>query len=363
MKSFFEAAVVDGLESITTQELHHRFADQVRLFYPPGKFPGVVQFAYGGTPHNLLSLKTVLSLFWVMRFPVPRPRALLGDQALKMLLERTDEIRRLWPKSAFKTVYLAAAGAESAVMERIAAEIAAHNDLTVSREEGDFLVRLRRPLDGSPGWDVALRMAPRPLSVRPWRVCDREGALNAAVAQAMVHLTRPRSTDVYLNICCGSGTLLIERATSAPLKAAIGCDNDVAALDCARANLAASKQSAHAYLEHWDARALPLPDSSVDVICADLPFGHDVGSHRENIVLYPLLLKEAARVARLGARCVLLTHEIRLMTDLLAASPEWKTEDVIQLSLTGLHPKIYSLQRKADEDKPQINTDKKDENG
>jgi 23S rRNA G2445 N2-methylase RlmL len=346
VESFFEAAVVDGLEPAASQELNHRFGDQVRQFYPPGQYPGVVQFAYGGTPHNLLALKTVLSLFWVMRFPLPRPRALLGHQALQQMLERIAEIRRFWPKSAYKTVYIAAAGSESAVMERIAEEIAAANGLTVSREEGDLLVRLRRPLDGGPGWEAALRMSPRPLSVRPWRVCDWKGALNAAVAQVMVQLTRLRAEDVFLNLGCGSGTLLIERATSAPVRQAIGCDTDLAALDCARANVVASKQAARIRLEAWDARSLPLPDASVDVLISDLPFGHDVGSHQENIALYPRLLEEAARVARPEARCVFLTHELRLMSDLLAGSPDWKTLETIQLSLTGLHPKIFVLEKK-----------------
>ncbi|MBE0696563.1 MAG: methyltransferase domain-containing protein [Anaerolineaceae bacterium] len=345
VETFFEVAVIEGLEPVAAQELHHRLGDQVRLFYPAGQYPGVIQFVYGGTPHNLLNLKTVLSLFWVMRFPAPRPRALLGHQALQMIFERTDEIRKFWPKTAFKTLYLAAAGSDSGVMERIAAEIAAHNELTVTREEGDLLVRLRRPLDGSPGWEIALRMAPRPLSVRPWRVCDLKGALNAAVAQAMVQFTRPRSEDVFLNIGCGSGTLLIERATSAPVREAIGCDTDPTALECAGANVTASKQGARIRLEPWDARSLPLSTSSVDVICADLPFGHDVGSHMDNLALYPLLLQEAARVARPAARCVFLTHEIRLMSDLLENSPEWKIEEVIQISLTGLHPKIYIVER------------------
>jgi 23S rRNA G2445 N2-methylase RlmL len=345
VETFFEASVVEGLETIAAQELHHRFADQVRLFYPAGQQPGVLQFAFGGEPRNLLALKTVLSLFWVMRYPIPRPRALLGHQALHQLFDRTAEIRRFWPKTAFMTFHLAAAGAESKTMERIAAEIAAYHKLEVTRDEGDLLVRLRRPLDGSPGWEAALRMSPRPLSVRSWRVCDREGALNAAVAQAMVQLTRPRPDDVFLNICCGSGTLLIERATAAPLRGGIGCDNDPAALECARANLDASRQSPRVHLEAWDARALPLPAASIDVICADLPFGHDVGSHRENLALYPLLLQEAARAARPKARCALLSHEVRLMSDLLTASQEWATEQVFQLSLGGLHPKLFILSR------------------
>jgi tRNA (guanine6-N2)-methyltransferase len=345
VETFFEVAVVDGLEPVVAQELNHRFGDQIRLFYPPGQFPGVLQFAFGGSPHNLLTLKTALSVFWVQRFAAPRPRALLGHQNLQRLLERSDEIRRFWPKTAFKTFYLAAAGADTSVMTRIAEEIATHNGLTVTREEGDMLVRLRHPIDGGTGWEAAIRMAPRPLSVRSWRVCDWKGALNAAVAQAMVQLTRPRSGDIFLNIACGSGTLLVERATSGPVRVAIGCDTDLEALDCARANIEASKQSPHIRLEAWDACALPLDNDSVDVICADLPFGHDVGSHRDNIRLYPQLLNEAARVAKPNARCVLLTHEIRLINDLLEGSADWKVEEIITLSLSGLHPKIYVLKK------------------
>ena len=118
---------------------------------------------------------------------------------------------------------------------------------------------------------------------------------------------------------------------------------DRAALECARANVLASKQPGRIQLAPWDARALPLAGASVDVICADLPFGHDVGSHGENKELYPLLLKEAARVARPGARCVLLTHEIHLMEGLLENMPEWQVQDILQLSLAGLHPRIYIL--------------------
>lgn len=346
IEAFYEIAAVEGLEPVAAHELNHRFKDQIRLFSEVSPFTGTVQFAYGGSPHNLLSLKTVLSVFWVMRFPVPRPKALLGHQNLAALLGRIDEVRKLWPKNAFKTLHLAAAGTETPVMQRVGEEIAARAGLNLTGDEGDLLIRIRRPLDGSPGWETAIRMSPRPLSVRPWRVCDWKGALNSAVAQAMVQFTRPRAEDVFLNIACGSATLLVERVASSPARLAIGCDTDRLALACARQNIQASKQGARITLADWDAGSLPLAGQSVDVICSDLPFGHDVGSHQENLALYPALLREAARVARAGARCVLLTHEIRLMSSLLDTSPDWAVDQVIQLSLTGLHPRIYILKKR-----------------
>ena len=32
------------------------------------------------------------------------------------------------------------------------------------------------------GWEVLVRLTPRPLTARPWRVCNWPGALNAVVA-------------------------------------------------------------------------------------------------------------------------------------------------------------------------------------
>jgi len=94
-----------------------------------------------------------------------------------------------------------------------------------------------------------------------------------------------------------------------------------------------------------DACAIPLPDHSVPVLCADLPFGHLVGSHAENVQLYPCIFLEAARVAQPGARFILITHEVRLTEALLKASAEWKVEKQIRVSLGGLNPHIFALHR------------------
>ncbi len=189
------------------------------------------------------------------------------------------------------------------------------------------------------------RQSNRPLSARKWRACDYEGALNAAVGHAAALLSRPRPEDVFLNLGCGSGTLLIERASAAPSRRLIGCDVSAEALRCARENIAASGFGARIQVAPWDARALPLEDSSVDVICADLPFGLDVGSHQENEALYPALLREAARVAKPGARGILITQEIRLMTALLEEWAEWRVEEVAPVMINGLRPRIFRVKR------------------
>jgi len=345
--TFYEAAVNGGLEAVCAAELRHRFGDQARLLHPAERFRGSIQFTYSGSPVRLLQMKTVLSLFIVHQSPIPRPRALLGHEIFTYLTEQIKAVRQIKGKSAYQTIYLAAAGARSPVMTRLLDELAQHTGLKPAGDEGDLLIRVRRPLDApEKGWDVMIRLTPRPLATRDWRVCDFKGALNAAAAHAIVLLTQPGPQDVFLNTGCGSGTILIERAGLMPFRKAIGCDISEEALRCARENAAAAKLTPRLQLARWDARSLPLPDQSVDVICSDLPFGHYVGTHQENVALYPDLLAESARVLKPKGRCVFLTHEVRLMTSLLERSPDWAVRQVITIEQNGLNPRIFVLNKK-----------------
>lgn len=343
--SFFEATFPAGLDTIVQNELRIRLGGQETILPLAKENAGLVQFTYYGKPGRLLQLKTVLSLFYGTRFDVPRPLALMGDQNFRLLMARVDEVIQSWPKDTFHTLHLAAAGSDSTVMVRFADEIARLKGLTVVKGEGDLLVRVRKPLDGSQGWEVLLRMSPRPLSLRKWRVRDFEGGLNAALAHGMVLLTRPTPEDTFLNLTCGSGTLLVERALCGPVRQLIGSDGRADVLGYAAANLAAGGFSHRAELLQSGGWALPLADHSVNVLCADLPQGNDPISHEENLILYPRLLKEAARVAKPRARAVFLTYELRVMDLMLNLSQEWVLEDLLEITLNNLQPRIYCLRR------------------
>ena len=209
------------------------------------------------------------------------------------------------------------------------------------------MIRIRPSVYAADGWEASVRLSPRPLATRSWRVCNMEGALNATVAHAMVLLSRPAPGDVFLNIACGSGTILIERRDWGPARRLLGADIDAGALACAQANIAASGHAQEIELRPWDARSLPLPDRSVDVLCADLPFGHLVGSHDENQTLYPAVLQEAAHVAKPAAGFVVITHEVRLMEGLLQRSSAWHIETDFSVFLGGVPAHIFVLRRRA----------------
>lgn len=342
-----EVEVIPGLEQIAADELSQRFRSRVTI--EPSLKEGLLPILYDGDLHALLDLDTVLAVYGQRWFDVPRPKALMGHAEFTTLLSMIEVVRDLYVPDAFQTFRISAAGEDSSVLVRLREMIAAETGLQFVAEEGDLLLRLRRPLDRSEGWDVLIRLSPRPLSARDWRVCNLAGALNASVAQAMARLTRPNPDDVVLNVGCGSATLLIERLLNHPARLAIGCDIFPAALECASENIQASGVGP-VHLYDWDAGDLPMPDASVDVVLTDLPFGQLVGSHERNVELYPRILSEAARVTVGGGLFASITQDMRLWERLIAnTADDWSVDQVLPIKMPfgsgHLHPRIYVLRR------------------
>lgn len=335
-----EFDVLEGLEDIAADELDELEGGMGLQLVRPGALSCIWQ----GDLRPLLGLRGVVAASIVLSFAVPRPKALLGHQHFTAITSAIDTIAALHQPGSFKTLRLSAAGEDSAVMQRLHSEIAAHCGLRPTHEDGDLLLRLRRSPEG---WEAVLRISPRPLATRAWRVCNFAGAPNASLAYAMARLTIPHPADRVLNLCCGSGTLLVERCLLGPAQWVLGCDTSQDALACARANFSAAGIAKYARLEMEDVTHLPVDDASVDVILADLPFGQLSGSHRDNERLYPLILAEASRVAMPGARMVLLTHEIRLLEQAAAQHAElWQLHDIIRVRSSGMTPGIFLLERR-----------------
>jgi 23S rRNA G2445 N2-methylase RlmL len=337
-----ECDVLEGLETYAHDEIRKRFR---RRCSSMTLHPARIRMLYTGELRSLLRLRSVLAAYLVATYDVSRPRALLGHQHFTRLLRTLDMVRSLGRPEQYRTMRLSAAGEDSSVLTRLKETLAHHTGLTVAPDEGDLLIRLRRATSND-GWEVLVRLSPRPLATREWRVCNWPGSLNATLASVMMQMTQPAATDRVLNLACGSATLLIERLFLAPARWAIGCDLDPEALRCAQRNLEAAGFAKAARLEQWDATSLSLESGSVDVLCADLPFGQLIGSHRDNEALYPRLITEAARVAAPGARMCLLTHEVRLIERVFAQyAGFWTLTNVVRVRTGGMTPRVYLAQR------------------
>lgn len=288
---------------------------------------------------RLAQARLATAFHLVLDFPVPRPKALLGDQHLRRLLAGIRDVSAAGGHDSFR---LSAAGSDSSVFRRLASELAARSGLRHEPEEGALLIRVR---PGGRGWQVLLRLTPRPLSTRPWRVCNLEGGLNATIAAAMNQLlAQGRPPGDFLNAMCGSGTLLAEWLSAHPQASGTGFDLSGDALECARANLAGFGDRARLF--QADASAVPLPDASVDFISCDPPWGDDIGTHDGNAVLYPAFLAEATRLLRPGGRLALLSHELKLTRGLLNNADGLSLLGELRVWHGGHRPGIWVLERR-----------------
>lgn len=293
-------------------------------------------------PTALLALRLASAVYLRLAFAVPRPKALLGDEHFRRLAEGVRRVAGAQP--AFRGFRFAAAGAGSTVFQRLAERLHGATGLTFDADEGELLVRVRPVPDGE-GWEALLRLTPRPLSARAWRVCNRPGGLNATLAAAMNEVAGCRPSDRYLNLMCGSGTLLVERFLAGPAASLAGLDIDDDALACAAENLAAAGVRGACRLLRADVRSAPLATGGFDVIVVDLPWGDAVGSHAENARLHPAVLDAADRLGAPDVRLVVLTHELRLFQGVLRGQRRWNVTAEIQVGHGGHHPRLYLLRR------------------
>jgi tRNA (guanine6-N2)-methyltransferase len=321
-----------GLEPFLTTELKSFGIQHVQQHNKE-----ILRFDYKGDVKKLFGLRRSVAVYQVLEFPIPRPKALLGDEHLRRLTQAVEDIQALHPSNTFTSFRFSAAGSDSGVFQRLAEVLSSRLQLPHDAKDGNLLLVVR---PSQKGWEVALRLTARPLSARPWRVCNMGGGLNATLAVVMNDLAEVKPTDRYLNAMCGSGTLLIEQGKAGKL---VGVDVNQKALECASQNLKAS--SVVAELLGADATNLPFPENSFDVVTADVPWGDAVGSHEGNAKLYPAFLQEMARVTTSSARLVILTHELKLFEKTLATST-WQIKSQYRVFHGGHYPNVYLLKKK-----------------
>jgi 23S rRNA G2445 N2-methylase RlmL len=80
-------------------------------------------------------------------------------------------------------------------------------------------------------------------------------------------------------------------------------------------------------------------------VIANLPFGKRVGSHRDNLRLYPAAVAEIARILTDDGRAVLLTEDKRLLKATIARTPGVKIVKERLLRFNGATPTAFVLTR------------------
>lgn len=337
----FEAEVIPGLESIAIQELRDAFGREIDQVKTPRA--GFIRFRFGGQNKELRPLRSVIAVYQAHLFLIPRPKAFLGHQHLTRLTQILSKASRSFA-SPPRSLGIAAAGANSAVMRRLRQELSTTMKLAPAADgKGELFMRML-PNREAPGWEVLLRISPKPHSAREYRQVNMPGSLNATVASAMTAGEALGDTATIVNLCSGTSTILIEHGLTHRQHQLVAIEWRTAALKAGERNARAS--GLHTRIQHIqaDARRAPLPEGAATRLYADLPFGQLIGSHESNIQLYPSILREAARLARDDAAFIVLTPEVRLMRRSLKQSP-WRIASETRINLRGLHPRLFVLRR------------------
>ena len=330
----YEVDVLGGLEQSAKNELSQLGNTNITQIKD-----GALNFTFKGDIQELKKLRTVTAVYATLNFAVPRPKALLGDENQRKLLKF---LQLIIARDSFTSFRLSAAGHNSTIFKRLCETITKETGLPFDEKEGDLLLRVR-PHE-SKGWEVLARLTPRPLSARPWRVCNIAGGLNATLAVVMLELAKPKPNEHIFNPMCGSGTLLIEACQNPNYKYSVsGCDNDKTVLDCAKQNIAASSSQNKINLFLEDATKLSMPSACVDIVVCDLPWGDAVGTNKANTKLYPAFFNEMTRITKEGARMVLLSHDVKFIERLIFSLPSWKLKSKHRVFHGGHYPRIYLL--------------------
>ncbi|XP_060562170.1 uncharacterized protein LOC132721817 [Ruditapes philippinarum] len=144
-----------------------------------------------------------------------------------------------------------------------------------------------------------------PLSKRSY---IKHCGLRTPIAWIMARLLDIGPSNVVLDPMCGSATILIEALHVCKTAVYIGMDNDISQLRLAAENTVyCNQRNSCISLVHGDTKHIPLPDSSVDGVVTDAPFGQNHIVTGNLHTFYYEMLSELVRVVKPKQKIVLLT--------------------------------------------------------
>lgn len=356
-KAYFAHTQV-GFEQIVAAQLQQEFEGlTVHTTRAIADKNGMIVFSYAGDIRDLFDLRTIEDLFVQVLYRADIPPVYAGLKTLTEAVtkEALDEplalTRSLQPgrggrgKLRFRVI---SRQANQASYRRIDAQEAVEKGIRL-REDHKWQT------DEENAIEFWLTMLPDEvflglrLSDETMRRHDAKrehipASLRPSAAAALVWLTRPRPTDIFLDPMCGAGTLLIERGEAGRYKRLLGGDIRDEAVAATITNIGPRYQPIE--VREWDARALPLEDGSVTNVAVNLPFGKQIGSLADNRTLYPAFLSEMARVVRPAGRLALLTGDTRTFETALKRNDAFTLLQTYDVQILGQRAKAYVVERK-----------------
>ncbi len=273
-----------------------------------------VVFSYGGDALDILSLRSVEDAFifvWKIE-GIDHTRDSLEpliekivQQKLEDYLPRIQKLRvnpltqfLISSSSVWKRNY-----SYAEVKEALSKASGDHLPLTYEDEaHAEFDIRVFLEHDIA---YIGIRLAPRPLHRRSYKVATTKATLRADVAYSMAYLAEIQHDDIVLDPMCGSWSILMEASFFEP-REIFGGDINEEAVMTSRKNIQALDSNLNIRVSTWDATNLPLDNQSIDKIICNLPFGKQI-EIMDIETFYISVLAEFKRIVRPEGKIILLT--------------------------------------------------------
>lgn len=334
MNNYF-ATVVPGLEQLLIDEINSKLTD-IKII---GTKRGKVFIQSSLNLDILKTLKIANNLYLVIaRFEVSIHRSDLNhlrDQIFQLNLKPYLLKDHFYVNASRKGVHTYSRyEAAQAAMDGIKKRFPHKNVSTTNHHEVEF----RLDIEDHEAL-FSLRLTEAAYRFRHNQRSFSAASLTPTVAHAMVRLSEPEEKDVFIDPCCGSGTILSERLLY-PFTFVGGGDIDTNALAAARENL----KDTFAEVIQWDACKLNLRDDSIHKVATNLPFGRQISFGSKTNEINQGILTEISRVLTHGGILVVLSENWDEILQVAESLDLLLLKSYI-LSFKGLHPTIYVFKK------------------
>lgn len=330
--SLLKLTFISGLQEVVLAELSHyseiKIYEQTQeeLYIEPIQNFEILQ-----------QLRSVTNIYVVERDNdlnphfISKHKSLLG-KLIDTVLGRNTNV--------FKTFKLSCAGQNSKEVTEIKKFISNTYKLT-STEDADLEIFIGK---SNNTWEMGVRTAPRPLTLRDYKVENIKGGLNPTIAYAINSFCDFKSAQSYLNIFSGSATLLIEAGLSKKELRLVGFDINGTSNALAIKNIKKSGLIKSIQLKTAD--IFTEPDlGKFDVITSDLPFGMQISKDEDLEKLYESFVRYSEKYLNPQGTLVVYTTEHKLLETTLTAS-KFIIVKTVSLKVSTIvdayiHPKIF----------------------
>jgi 23S rRNA G2445 N2-methylase RlmL len=329
MIEYIKLIFIEGLKDIVL--------DEIKPYTLVSESENAVYLEFTENTKAILSLKSITAAYLSKQDKKLNPiyinkhKSILGNLIEKVIAS---------DRKKFKTFKLRCAGSDTKEIVEIEKYIQDTYKLKKT-DNADLEIYINKIKDI---WEISVRLSPRPLSVRDYKVSNIKGGLNPNIAYAINSFCDLHNIKSYLNIFSGGSTLLIEAANINPNIKFIGLDIDKKTNSLAIQNIKKAGLIKNIQIKTGD--IFENPDlGKFDAITANLPFGMQISKGEDLQKLYEQFVKYGEKSLNAKGKLIAYTTEDEILENILKKS---KFEIIKKIDLkiysslnSYLYPKIF----------------------